>query len=75
MKTKTVEETESVNAVDVVDVIDTVELQKLKVELTVEAWEVILSVIEKSTAPYIQVLSVTTELIKQLEPQIKKDDK
>ena len=50
-----------------------VEPQKLKVELTVQEWEAVLAVIENSTSPHIQVKSVSAELIKQLQPQIKDD--
>ena len=49
------------------------EVQKLKVELTVQEWEAVLAVIEQSTSPHIQVKSVTAELVKQLQPQIKDD--
>ena len=49
--------------------------EKLKVELTVQEWEAVLAVIEQSTSPHIQVKSVAAELIKQLQPQIKQDDK
>ena len=51
------------------------EVQKLKVELTVQEWEAVLSVIEQSTSPHIQVKSVAGELVKQLQPQIKVDEK
>jgi hypothetical protein len=51
------------------------EVQKLKVELTVQEWEAVLAVIEQSTSPHIQVKSVSGELIKQLQPQIKVDEK
>jgi hypothetical protein len=51
------------------------EVQKLKVELTVQEWEAVLAVIEQSTSPHIQVKSVAAELIKQLQPQVPKDDK
>ena len=34
------------------------EVQKLKVELTVQEWEAVLAVIEQSTSPHIQVKSV-----------------
>ena len=61
MKTKEVEQTE--------------QPVKLKVELTVQEWEAVLAVIEQSTSPHIQVKSVAAELIKQLQPQIKQDDK
>jgi hypothetical protein len=49
------------------------EVQKLKVELTVQEWEAVLAVIEQSTSPHIQVKSVAAELVKQLQPQIKDD--
>lgn len=49
------------------------ELVKLKVELSVQEWEAVLAVIEQSTSPHIQVKSVASELIKQLQPQIKDD--
>ena len=48
----------------------TPEVQKLKVELTVQEWEAVLAVIEQSTSPHIQVKSVAAELIKQLQPQV-----
>lgn len=51
------------------------EVQKLTVELTLQEWEAVLAIVEQSTAPYIQVKSVTSELIKQLQPQVKTDDK
>lgn len=46
------------------------EIQKLKVELTVQEWEAILAVIEQSTSPHIQVKAVSAELVKQLQPQV-----
>jgi hypothetical protein len=46
------------------------EVQKLTVMLTVQEWEAVLSVIEQSTSPHIQVKSVAAELVKQLQPQI-----
>ena len=49
------------------------EIQKLKVELSVQEWEAILAVIEQSTSPHIQVKAVAAELVKQLQPQIKDD--
>jgi hypothetical protein len=49
------------------------EVQKLKVELAVQEWEAVLAVIEQSTSPHIQVKSVASELVKQLQPQIKDD--
>jgi hypothetical protein len=51
----------------------TPEIQKLKVELSVQEWEAILAVIEQSTSPHIQVKAVSAELVKQLQPQIKDD--
>jgi hypothetical protein len=51
----------------------TQEVQKLKVELTVQEWEAVLAVIEQSTSPHIQVKAVAAELVKQLQPQIKDD--
>lgn len=51
----------------------TPEIQKLKVELSVQEWEAILAVIEQSTSPHIQVKAVAAELVKQLQPQIKDD--
>lgn len=51
----------------------TPEVQKLKVELSVQEWEAILAVIEQSTSPHIQVKAVSAELVKQLQPQIKND--
>ena len=51
----------------------TPEVQKLKVELSVQEWEAILAVIEQSTSPHIQVKAVAAELVKQLQPQIKDD--
>jgi hypothetical protein len=65
MKTKEIEQTE----------IQETGAQKLKVELTLQEWEAVLAVIEQSTSPHIQVKSVAAELIKQLQPQIKQDDK
>jgi len=47
--------------------------KKLKVELKVQEWEAVLSVIEQSTSPHIQVKAVAAELVKQLQPQIKDD--
>jgi len=49
------------------------EIQKLKVELSVQEWEAVLAVIEQSTSSHIQVKSVAAELVKQLQPQIKDD--
>ncbi len=56
----------------------TPEVQKLKVELSVQEWEAVLAVIEQSTSPHIQVKAVAAELVKQLQPQLYpelKDDK
>jgi hypothetical protein len=50
------------------------ELVKLKVELTVQEWEAVLAVVDQSTAAHIQVKSVSAELVKQLQPQIKTED-
>jgi hypothetical protein len=61
MKTKEIEQTEQTD--------------KLKVELTVQEWEAVLAVVDQSTAAHIQVKSVAAELIKQLQSQIKQDDK
>ena len=49
------------------------EVQKLKVELTLQEWEAVLAVIEQSTSPHIQVKAVAAELVKQLQPQLKDD--
>jgi hypothetical protein len=51
----------------------TQEIQKLKVELSVQEWEAVLAVIEQSTASHVQVKAVAAELVKQLQPQIKDD--
>lgn len=51
------------------------EVQKLTVILSVDEWNAVLSVIEQSTSPHIQVKSVAGELIKQLQPQVKDDAK
>jgi hypothetical protein len=51
------------------------EVQKLKVELTLQEWEAVLAVIEQSTSPHIQVKSVAAELVKQLQPQVPNDVK
>ena len=51
------------------------EQPKLKVELTVQEWEAVLAVIENSTSAHIQVKAVASELVKQLEPQVKNDGK
>jgi hypothetical protein len=65
MKTKEIEQTE----------IQETGAQKLKVELTVQEWEAVLSVIENSQSPHIQVKSVSAELVKQLQPQVKTEEK
>jgi len=46
------------------------EVEKLKVELTVQEWEAVLSVVDNSTSAHIQVKSVSAELIKQLQAQL-----
>jgi hypothetical protein len=51
------------------------EVQKLTVSLSVDEWNAVLSVIEQSTSPHIQVKSVAGELVKQLQPQVKVDEK
>jgi len=51
------------------------EVQKLSVTLSVDEWNAVLSVIEQSTSPHIQVKSVAAELVKQLQPQVKEDAK
>ena len=48
-------------------------VQILKVELPMNEWGAILSAIEKSSAPFIQVNAILNELDKQLKPQIKDD--
>ena len=53
----------------------TPEVAKLKVELTVQEWESVLAIIDLSTGAHIQVKAVSSELIKQIQPQIKTDDK
>jgi hypothetical protein len=65
METKEIEQTELQQS----------EAEKLKVELTVQEWEAVLAVVDQSTAAHIQVKSVSAELVKQLQPQIKQDDK
>ena len=47
-----------------------VEQEKLKVELTLQEWETVLAVIDQSTSAHIQVKSVSSELVKQLQGQI-----
>jgi len=49
------------------------EVEKLTVNLTVQEWEAVLSVVEQSTSPHIQVKAVAAELVKQLQPQLKDD--
>jgi hypothetical protein len=51
------------------------EVQKLTVILSVDEWNAVLSVIEQSTSPHIQVKSVAGELVKQLQPQVTEDAK
>ena len=51
------------------------EVQKLTVELSVDEWNAVLSVIEQSTSPHIQVKSVAGELIKQLQTQVTENAK
>jgi hypothetical protein len=51
------------------------EVQKLTVSLSVDEWNAVLSVIEQSTSPHIQVKSVAGELVKQLQPQVTEDAK
>jgi hypothetical protein len=51
------------------------EVQKLTVSLSVDEWNAVLSVIEQSTSPHIQVKSVAGELINQLQPQVTEDAK
>jgi len=48
------------------------EVQKLKVELTVQEWEAVLAVVDNSTSAHIQVKSVSAELVKQLQAQLPK---
>lgn len=52
---------------------ETTEPQILKVELPMNEWLAIYSVIEKSASPYIQVNAILNELDKQLKPQVKDD--
>lgn len=51
------------------------EQPKLTVELSLQEWEAVLAVIENSTSAHIQVKAVASELVKQLQPQVKNDDK
>ena len=46
------------------------EVEKLKVELTVQEWEAVLAVVDNSTSAHIQVKSVSAELVKQLQAQL-----
>lgn len=46
---------------------------KLKAELTIQEWEVVLQIIKQSNAPHNQVKAVQELLIKQLQSQIKQD--
>jgi len=48
------------------------EVEKLKVELTVQEWEAVLAVVDNSTSAHIQVKSVSAELVKQLQAQLPK---
>lgn len=49
--------------------------KKLKAELTLQEWEVVLGVIEQSNAPHSQVKAVQELLIKQLKDQVKPEEK
>lgn len=44
--------------------------KKLKAELTLQEWQVVLSVIEQSNAPHTQVKAVQELLVKQLSAQV-----
>lgn len=44
--------------------------KKLKAELTLQEWQVVLGVIEQSNAPHTQVKAVQELLIKQLSAQV-----
>jgi hypothetical protein len=46
------------------------EVEKLKVELTIQEWEAVLAVVDNSTSAHIQVKSVSAELVKQLQAQL-----
>ena len=46
------------------------EPKKLKAELTLQEWQVVLGVIEQSNAPHSQVKAVQELLIKQLQGQV-----
>ena len=48
------------------------EVEKLKVELTIQEWEAVLAVVDNSTSAHIQVKSVSAELVKQLQAQLPK---
>jgi hypothetical protein len=45
--------------------------KKYKVELSIEEWNAIYEVVDKSTAPHTQVEAVKSILRTQLEPQLK----
>ena len=62
------------NTMETKEVEQTEQTDKLKVELTVQEWEAVLAVVDQSTAAHIQVKSVSAELVKQLQPQIKPED-
>lgn len=51
------------------------EQPRLTVSLSLQEWEAVLAVIENSTSAHIQVKAVASELVKQLQPQVKNDDK
>jgi len=46
------------------------EPKKLKAELTLQEWQVVLNVIEQSNAPHSQVKAIQELLIKQLQGQV-----
>lgn len=46
---------------------------KLKVELPVESWNVVLEVIDQSNAPHQQVQAVKKVLLSQLQEQVQAD--
>ena len=50
------------------------EVEKLKVELTVQEWEAVLAVVDNSTSAHIQVKSVSAELVKQLQGPLPKEE-
>ena len=49
----------------------TPEQPRLTVSLSLQEWEAVLAVIENSTSAHIQVKAVASELVKQLQPQVK----